>query len=276
LEVGILGIGTAPFGRPDMSQAEVNRVVDAAIDAGINYLDTAPIYGLSERRLGEALQGKRDKFILVTKVEATSLNDASWMVRESLMKLKTDYLDVVHLHNVGRTDRFPSLDVLLASDGALEALRRLKKKGVIRHIGLTNHMRPKRALPVMDTGDIEVVMCAANFVDRHTYNFEETVFAEAGKRGMGVVAMKILGGRTDAGAKLSGEEHYKDAVRYALSIPGLSVAIMGMKSVAELEKGLAIATSHEPFSDEELSRLEKKGKAMAAEWGELRGPVEWA
>lgn len=276
LDVGILGIGTAPFGRQEMSQAEVNRVVDAALDAGVNYLDTAPIYGLAERRLGEALKGKRGKFVLVSKVEATSRGDASWMVRESLMKLKTDYLDLVHLHNVGRTDRFPSLDALVGEDGALEGLRALKKKGVIRHIGLTNHMRPKRALPVMDAGDIEVVMCAANFVDRHTYNFEETIFAEASRRNMGVVAMKVLGGRADEGARLSDPEHYEDAVRYALSLPGLSVAILGVKSVAEFEKALAIAKAHKPFTDAELTRLSKKGKKMAAEWGEIRGPVAWA
>ncbi len=273
LEVSVLGIGTVPFGRSAMSQEVVNRIVATAIDAGINYIDTAPFYTMAEQRLGVALKGKRDKVVLVTKVEATSMRDANWYVRESLRKLQTDYLDVVHIHNIGLTDRFPSLEAALAEDGVLEGLRRLKKKGVIRHIGVTSHLRPKRTLPVIATGDIEVVMCAANFVDRHTYNFEETVFAEARKRGIGTVAMKILGGGKGQGARLSAPEHYEDAVRYALSIPGLSVAIMGMKSVAELEKAIATVKAYRPFTAQELARLEEKGKAMAAEWGELRGPV---
>jgi len=274
LEVSILGIGTGSLGRPEVSQDEVNRVLDAALEAGVNYIDTAPIYGMAERRLGEALKGRREKFVLVTKSEATSARDANWYVRESLMKLKTDYLDVVHIHNVGLTDRYPSIDSLLGPNGALSALLKLKEKGVVRHIGMTTHLRPRRAYPVIATGDIEVVMCAANFVDRHTYNFEGTVFEEARRRGLGIVAMKILGGRQGKGARLSAPEHYEDAVRYALSIPGLSVAIMGVKSAAELRRAVETVKNYRPFTPEELTRLEEKGKRMAAEWGELRGPVK--
>ena len=199
--------------------------------------------------------------------------DATWQVRETLQKCRTDYLDVVHLHNVGRTDRFPSLDILLGADGALQGLLDLKKQGVVRHVGMTCHLRPQRALPILSTGKVELVMCAANFVDVHTYNFEGTVFSEAHKRGLGVVAMKILGGTEGDGAKLSAPEHYERAVRYALGIPGLSVAIMGMKSVAELEKAVATVKAYKPFDADEKARISQAGKTMAGEWGELRGPV---
>ena len=183
LTVGVLGIGTSPLGAPGITQQQVDRVIAMAADEGVNYLDAAPIYRMAERRLGPALKGRRDKFILVSKVEATSKQDATWQLKESLLKMKTDrfpdldvtdYLDVAHLHNVGRTDRFPDLDVLTGEDGALQALRDAKKEGLIRHIGLTCHLRPKRALPIIETGDIELVMCAANFVDVHTYDFEGT------------------------------------------------------------------------------------------------------
>lgn len=275
IEVGILGIGTSPLGKPEVSQQEVDRVIAAAIDEGVNYLDTAPIYEMAERRLGRALQGKRDRFVLVSKVEATSKQDATWQLEESLLKLKTDYLDVVHLHNVGRTDRFPSLEVLTGENGALEALRIAKKKGLVRHIGLTCHLRPKRALPVIETGEIELVMCAANFVDRHTYNFEGTVFAAAARRGMGVVAMKILGGVQGDGSPLSAPQYYDQAVRYALGIPGLSVAIMGVKNVAELRQAAAAFRAYQPLTQPEISQLDATGKQLASEWGELRGPVAW-
>ncbi len=147
LKVGVLGIGTSPLGRQGVTQKEVNEVIAAAADYGVNYLDTAPIYAQSERRLGPALEGKRDRFILVTKVEATSKQDAIWQVRESLQKTRTDYFDLVHVHNVGRTDRFPSLDILLGDDGALAGLEQLKREGAVRHIGMTCHLRPRRALP---------------------------------------------------------------------------------------------------------------------------------
>lgn len=276
IEVGILGLGSAPLGAPEVSQAEVNRVIDACIEAGINYLDTAPIYRMAERRLGHALKGKRDQFVLVTKVEANSRADAMWFVRESLMKLQTDYLDLVHLHNVGRTDRYPDLDSVYSDQGALDGLRRLKQQGLIRHIGLTTHMRPGREMPILDTGDIEVVMSVANFVERHIYNWEEGLFAVARKRGLGIVGMKILGGQQGDGARLSAPEHYQDAVRYALSIPGLSVALMGVKSVPELNRAVETVLAHKPFSDQELSRISEKGRQMASEWGEVRGPVALA
>jgi predicted aldo/keto reductase-like oxidoreductase len=277
IEVGLLGIGTSPLGQPGVTQKEVNHVIAMAADEGVNYLDAAPIYGMAERRLGPALKGKRDKFVLISKVEATSKQDATWQMKESLHKMQTDYLDVVHIHNVGRTDRFPDLDVLTGEDGALQALRDAKKEGLIRHIGLTCHLRPTRALPIIETGEIELVMCAANFVDVHTYNFEGTVFAAAEKRGMGVVAMKILGGTDGDHAKLSADEHYTNAVRYALGIPGLSVAIMGIKNTTELEKALATVRAYKPFTNNELTQINQKGKtlAKASDWGELRGPVAW-
>ncbi len=275
LKVGVLGIGASPLGREHVSQEQVNSVLSAALDHGVNYLDTAPIYAQSERRLGPALLGRRDKFVLVTKVEATSRQDATWQVQESLQKTQADYFDLVHIHNVGRTDRFPSLDILLGDDGALAGLERLKERGLVRHIGMTCHLRPKRALPIMRTGRVEAVMAAANPIDRHIYNFEETVFAEAAKRDMGIVAMKILGGvRSDGkGALLSDEPHYERAVRYALGIPHLSVAIMGIESVSELRKAVATVRAYEPLRGLELTKTMDEGKKRAAVLGEHRGPL---
>ena len=273
LEVGVLGIGTSPLGAEGVSQNEVNNVIAAAADYGVNYLDTAPIYNQSERRLGPALKGKRDKFVLVTKVEATSKQDATWQVKESLQKTRAEYFDLVHVHNVGRTDRFPSLDILLGDDGALAGLEALKKQGLVKHVGMTCHLRPRRALPILRSGRVEVVMAAVNCIDRHIYDFENTVFSEAAERGIGVVAMKILGGTQGDGAILSDEPHYGRSVRYALGIPGLSVAIMGMKSVAELDKAVATVNAYKPLEGAELSEAMKEGKRRAAELGEHRGPV---
>ena len=271
----VLGIGASPFGAANNDQKTVDDILSAALDEGINYLDTAPIYGQSERRLGLGLKGRRQKFILVSKVESTSKQDATWQVQESLQKLQTDYLDVVHIHNVGRTDRFPDLEVLLGPDGALQALKDLKQKGVVRHIGMTCHLRPKRALPVLATGEIEAIMCAANFVDVHNYNFEGTVFTEAAKRGMAIVAMKVLGGASGDGALLSGPDHYERAVRYALGIPNLSVAIMGIKNVPELKKAVATVRAYRKLDDAEKIEITKLGRDMAKEWGDHRGPIEW-
>lgn len=85
--------------------------------------------------------------------------------------------------------------------------------------------------------------------------------------------MKILGGSKGEGAILSGKQHYQRAVRYALGIPGLSVAIMGIKSVNELEQAVRAVRSYRPLGGQELSETLAEGKQMALELGEHRGPV---
>jgi len=88
--VSLFGMGTAPLGETDVTQAEVDRLIACAIDEGINYIDTSPIYGAAEERLGVALKGRRDKVFLVSKVEATSNQDATWQLEASLKKMRTD------------------------------------------------------------------------------------------------------------------------------------------------------------------------------------------
>ena len=113
---------------------------------------------------------------------------------------------------------------------------------------------------------------------------EEAMLAEITRRGLGLSA-PAAGGALAAASKalprrppgqegrLSAPEHYEDAVRYALGIPGLSGAIMGVKSAAELQKAVDTVKRYRPFTPEELTRLEETGKRIAAQWGELRGPV---
>jgi hypothetical protein len=104
-------------------------------------------------------------------------------------------------------------------------------------------------------------------------NIEGTVFAAARQRGLRIVAMKVLGGAEGDGARLSAPDHYGSAIRYALGIPGLSVAILGMKSPAEVALAVRSVKEYQPLAPAEVSGLSEKGKQMAKAWGPLRGPV---
>ncbi|MCX6597992.1 MAG: aldo/keto reductase [Acidobacteria bacterium] len=273
-KASIFGIGAQHLGDYDATQANMDRVIGEAIDNGVNYIDTAPPYNLSEERLGHALKGKRDKVFLVSKIETNAKGDVEYQVKDSLHKLQTDYLDCVHMHNVGRTDRYPSLDLMLdRKEGTLGALMELKRKGVIRHIGATCHMRPARAIPVLETGEIELFMCSVNFVERHIYNFEEKVLPECRKRGVGVIGMKVLGGPVKGGARLMSADDYAATLRYAWSTPGLAVAIVGVRTPEELRMALKAARDYQPLPAPEMTSLMQRGKTMAAQWGPLRGPV---
>jgi uncharacterized protein len=273
-QASILGIGAQYLGDDGVEQSTVDRVVGEAIDSGVNYIDTAPPYNRSEERLGHALKGKRDKVFLVSKVECSARGDVEYQLKDTLRKLQTDYLDCVHLHNVGRIDRWPSLDqVLFSEDGPLAALRAAQKKGMIRHIGATCHMRPHRAVPVLQTGNVDLFMCSINFVERHIYNFEEKVLPECRKNNIGVIGMKVLGGPVKGGARLMTPEEYQATLRYAWSTPGLAVAIVGMRSVDELRQAVGAARAFRPLERDEVSRLTMQGQQLAKVWGPLRGPV---
>jgi uncharacterized protein len=175
---------------------------------------------------------------------------------------------------VGRVDRWPSLDqVLFADDGPMAALRKAKKRGMIRHIGATCHMRPHRAVPVLQTGDIDLFMCSINFVERHIYNFEEKVLPECRKNNIGVIGMKVLGGPVKGGARLMSDAEYQATLRYAWGTPGLAVAILGLRNLEELRQAVAAARAYQPLDRDEVSRLTVQGQQMAKVWGPLRGPV---
>lgn len=273
-KAGILGFGAQRIGDYG-DQANTDRIVAEAIDNGLNYIDTAPNYKLSEERLGPALQGRRDKVFLVTKIETRTRAEAAAQLRQSLRLLRTDHLDCVHFHNIGRDDRWGGLDPIFSNDGALAALIEAKKQGMVRHIGCTTHSGVSRVIRAFDTGHIDVLMCVLNFVDRHIYNLEERLLPVARKRNIAVVAMKALGGPIGRGpgARLAAPEHYRSALRYCWGLPGLAVSIVGFRTPQELHQGLAAAREYRPLSPAEARALAARGEKLAAEWGPTRGPV---
>lgn len=141
LEVSVVSLGSGWLGR-EVDVDEAIAVVHAGFERGINLIDTSPLYGDSERRVGLALEawfqsgGRREDLIVCTKTGTRtrpfdySAEATRHSIAESLKLLKVDYLDVVHVHDPA------SLDPVLATGGALEALLELKQSGVVRHIGL--------------------------------------------------------------------------------------------------------------------------------------------
>jgi uncharacterized protein len=275
-KASILGIGGQRIADPDrtLEQSTVDRLIGEALDNGVNYIDTARGYGESEKLLGPALKGKRDKIFLVSKTRQPTRKGALEEIEQSLKLLQTDRIDCVHIHNIARDDRFPSLEEALGENGVLGGLVEAKKQGKILHIGCTAHLRAPRVLPVFATGQIELFMCSMNFVERSIYNFEEQVLPEAKKLGIGVIAMKVLGGpQNGVVPRLSSPKDYQDSLRYVWSVPEVSVAIIGMRNVAELQQALDAAHRFRPFKPKEMAAVIERGKPLAAQWGAFRGRV---
>lgn len=270
--VSRFGIGCAHFGRKNVDVEHVRKVLHRALELGVNYLDVAPNYGneeegFSETKMGPVMKDIRKKVFLVTKTEEPTREGTWKLLRQSMKRLQTDHFDLVHLHNFGHEPRFPDIDAALGDDGALGALLEAKKKGIVRYIGASGHLHPSRFHAVIDTGKIDVLMNAVNVATQHTYDFEHKVWSRARRENLGLVAMKVLGGRAGEGFRLPAEM-YEKAIRYALSVPGVTLAVIGVKNIPELEQAAKTIAALRPLTPEEALALAQEGlKLVGAEEG---------
>ena len=278
VEVTTMTLGTAPCGlSPEIPIEEIGKIVLRAIELGINSIDTAPAYIKSEEAIGRVLQPHRDKVFLATKVFAKTVEEAEKSLTRSFELLKTDYIDLVYYHSVGDYEPEKSL----AEDGVFPWLVKQKEAGKFRFLGISGHHRPGRFLPYLQTGQVDVLLTVINFVDRHTYNFEEKVLPLARQYNVGIIAMKVFGGaRRSAGSYRNPKcppeldtAHLESAVRYALGIPGVASLNLGVHNQSQLEHNLALVKAYQPLTPEEESKLTELGRQLAAEWGEHFGPL---
>lgn len=270
-EVSRLGLGCIPFRRPHVSPDDVGRTLHRALELGVNYFDVAPNYGndrdgYSEEKMGPTIKEIRDKIFLVTKTEEPTYEGTWNLLRQSMRRLQTDHFDLVHLHNFGHEPRFPDLDLLFSEKGALGALLEAQKQGVVRFIGASGHLHPSRFHAALDTGKIDVLMNAVNFICRHTYDFEDKVWSRARRENVGLAAMKVLGGQS-RGKQQTGfripEAYYSQAIRYALSVAGANVAVIGLENIAQLEKAANVVATMQPLSEQEQHELAQAGLKLA-------------
>jgi predicted aldo/keto reductase-like oxidoreductase len=276
-KVTILGLGTAPVGEGPVSIEDGVKIFGEVIDRGVNYIDTARIYGEAEEMLGHLIPKRRDKLFLVTKVSTHAADEAERSLSESLRQLKTDHIDLVHIHSIGSKD----IDRVLAKDGVLEYLLKQKETGKIRFVGITGHNRPANFVRMLQTDQIDVLMCVMNYADRNIYDFESKVLPEAIKRNVGCVAMKVY-----VGIKGGFPNHGKgsvgcatepgllpSALAYALDLKGVNLAVVGPYTVEQAVQNVEFARKYKPLTKEQLDSLLARGAELAKEIGPRYGPV---
>ncbi len=278
VELPILGFGTAATGlRLSMQQAV--QLYETAYLEGITYFDTAPEfagYGQAQIQLSHVLKHVRRQIFLVTKCFEPDGERALRLLERSLRELGTDYADLVFVHSVGDDKMDPR--TVFSKSGTYAALMKAKALGLTRFVGLSGHNRPSRFLFAVRHFDIDVLLNAVNFVDRHTYNFEEHVWSAAARANIGLIAMKVFGGaKHPAPSTVSHSQmpaEYRDmAFRYALSQPQVSCAVIGMATHQELEENLRRARTFSPLSVGEARHLRLAGPFFARQWSDHFGPV---
>ena len=275
--VSILGLGTAPIGEARVEVPKAVQIFSEVIDRGVNYVDTARIYGIAEEALGQVLATRRDRVFLATKVWVETAADAEKSLTESLRQLRVDHVDLVHIHHIGDKN----LEKVLAPDGVLAYLVKQKEAGKLRFIGMSGHARPPRFLKLLETDQIDVVMPVMNYADRNIYNFEGQVLPECRKRNVGVVAMKVYAGikggfpnhrKASVGCNTP-PERLPQALAYALDLEGVSVANIGPFTLEEALHNVQLARQYRPLTAEERADLLMYGQQLATTLGPRYGPV---
>jgi aryl-alcohol dehydrogenase-like predicted oxidoreductase len=278
----LVGLGSAPVGHSRPGAASGVPVYRAALEAGINWVDTAYIYDDAEDYLGELMPEWRDRIFLVTKArpeQEDARESARQMQRQfeaSLRRLKTDHVDLLHIHSV--TDRDPN--TILAPGGPLEFVCKMKEQGRTRFIGVTAHNRPGRLEPILATGLLDVLMMAMNFADYHQYPFERTILPLARQQGCGILAMKVFGGHRNnlGGYRRQGPAKMPDdlletSLRYSLGIEGVTAAVAGVYSADEIRQVAGWARRYSPLQHSQRAALRERGRELVADWGPRFGPT---
>ncbi len=236
LKISRMGFGGIPIQRIDVGGTKA--LMRRLLDDGINYIDTARGYTVSESYLGEALEGIREHFVLATKSMSRTAEGMEKDISVSLHNLRTEYIDLYQVHNPS----MEQLDQVIAPGGALEALQKAKAEGKIGHIGLTAHSLEvfERAL---DLDWVETIMFPYNLVETQG----EKLIRQCGKKNVGFIAMKPLAGGAIENATL--------AMRFITANPDVTVVIPGMAEEREISENLAAVNNREPLTGAENQQI---------------------
>ena len=237
LKISRMGLGGIPIQR---IEAELTKpLIEKMLDSGINYIDTARGYTVSEEYLGAALEGVREHFVLATKSMSRTKEAMAQDIRTSLKNLRTDYIDLYQVHNPSPEN----LETVLAPGGALEALQEAKKDGIVGHIGITLHSLDL-FYKAVELPWVETIMFPYNIVETQG----EELIQKCRERNIGFICMKPLAGGAIDDARL--------ALRFIAANENVSVVIPGMADLQELEQNIQAMNDRSPLTTQEKEKIQ--------------------
>ena len=292
LEVSRLGVGLAEIGN-ELSFEETNQageLLNAALDAGINFLDTSACYGISEELIGRTVSQRRDEFVLASKAghitgdyvgEAWSYQTVSDSVDRSLTRMRTDHIDILQLHSCG-------IDILEKGD-CIRALQDAKAAGKIRHVSYSGDN--DSAHWAVDSGLFDTLQTSYNVTDQGART--SGLLEKAASRGMGIIAKRPIAGGTWARARRNEptprgyddeylnrakamaadgqlpdepEDSIMLALGFTLGQPGVNVAIAGTKSPEHMRSNISRVEQGLGLSDTTVSELHRRWESHGKDW----------
>ena len=265
--VSAIGLGGAHIGKSPVDEPMAIRLVQSALDRGINFLDNSWDYnnGQSELRMGKALAqgGYRQKAFLMTKLDGRTKEAATAQLNTSLERLQTDHIDLIQHHEI---IRFDDPDRIFSEGGAMEALLEARKAGKVRYIGFTGHKDPHIHLYMLSMAaqhgiHFDTVQMPLNVMDAHFRSFAHLVLPELVKQNIGVLGMKSMGDGVilKSGAPITAI----DCLHYALNLP-TSVVITGIDSEKILDQAFEATRTFQLMGADQVAELVAKTQSYAA------------
>ena len=285
MEFSVLGFGGAEIGYNDsQTQEDVNLLLNSALDAGLNVIDTAAAYKSSERMIGEAVSGRRNEYYLLTKCGALdAFTRFDWSkkgtletIEESLKNLKTDHLDIAQLHSCDS-------ETLRRGD-AIEGLERAREKGYTRYIGYSGDNEDAKT--AVELGVFDSLQTSVSVADQTPIDGN---IAAASAAGLGVIAKRPIANAVWRHSEKPGDSYHHEywdriqklkfpfldlpldesigiALRFTLSIPGVDTAIVGTTRPNRWQQNADYVGQGSLSSDE--------FEAIRQRWNEIAGS-EW-
>jgi aryl-alcohol dehydrogenase-like predicted oxidoreductase len=248
-EVTMLGLGGEGILRTFGQDEDANRLINTAIDLGINYCESARAYSGSESYYGNALQERRKDVFLTSKSHARNKKGALLHLHLTLKNMKTDHLDLWQVHDV-RTER--DIKEIFGPGGAIEAFVEAKQKGLTRFIGVTGHQDPSIIARCIELFDFDTVLLPVNPAEPQLNSFMETVIPLANNKGMGIIGMKVyLRGLV---RQLPRYSSTKPFLHFALSQP-VTTVVVGCDTIGQLRQNVDYAKTFSPMSSADVDQL---------------------
>ena len=242
-------MGGIPIMRLDFNEGV--KVVSEVINMGINFIDTAHVYGDSEKMIGAAIKNhKRENLVLASKSPATDKKTFLSHIDLSLERLGVDYIDIYQMHGVSSEE---AMGKVMSEDGAYSGLKEAVTSGKVRYFAFSSHSS-LIAKKLMSTKKFQVVQIPFNFVDIEP---EDELIPLARKLNMGVIAMKPMGGGILENANL--------AFRYLAQFEGV-VPDPGIEKTEEMAEIIKIIDSPRPLTLSEKEEIERIRKEMVGQW----------
>ncbi|MCA9284955.1 MAG: aldo/keto reductase [Phycisphaerales bacterium] len=287
MTVTVLGFGGAEIGYQDVDQAIVDRLLNSALDAGLNVIDTAECYADSEEAIGRSVSGRRNDYFLFTKVGHMEPGEAGWTpasiersIDRSLERLKTDRVDLVQLHSC-------DLDTLKRG-ACIDALERARKAGKTRYIGYSGD--GAAALFAVESGRFDALQTSVSFADQACI---ELTLPKAQAGNMGVIAKRPIANavwrydaepsqgyhvdywkrlqklnydftRGDARTNTGPDGAAGTALRFTLAVPGVDVAIVGTTKPERWKQNADLLRQGGPLPHDRYEAIRARWKEVAA------------